>query len=124
MKENLNDGTMQDADVSLMSLKEELQQLRQLVEERVYPPDTILTAKEAATFLQVSIHTIYCYVTAKKIPFYRQLGYLYFSKIELVQWVKSRKGKSISEMLDGANYIAAQIKKGSSASNTNYPNDL
>ena len=48
----------------------------------------LMSITEAANFLNCSIPTIYNKVSKRKIPFHKQGKRLYFSKSELVKWVK------------------------------------
>jgi len=48
----------------------------------------LMSITEAADFLNCSIPTIYNKVSKRKIPFHKQGKRLYFSKSELVKWVK------------------------------------
>ena len=60
--------------------------------------DRILTVPEAATFLRVSIPTIYRLVHLKDVPVSKQGKRLYFSTLDLTDWVKAGKKKTITEI--------------------------
>ena len=51
--------------------------------------DTLFTIGEAAAFLNVSEDSVRVYVRAKYFPSYKKCKKLYFSKQELIEWVKS-----------------------------------
>lgn len=49
----------------------------------------IKSLKEAAAFIKVSDSTLYHYVGAKKIKFYKKHGKLYFFESDLIDFIKS-----------------------------------
>jgi excisionase family DNA binding protein len=51
----------------------------------------VLTPKEAADFLKISLPTLYQLKARNKIPFGKVGGQLRFIKSELVEWVKKAK---------------------------------
>ncbi len=53
--------------------------------------DELLTVKQVSKFLSLAIPTVYSLVQRSGIPFMKQGKRLYFSKQELIEWVK--KGK-------------------------------
>lgn len=52
--------------------------------------DEILTAKEAAEYLKISLQTIYQLKAAGKVPFKKIGGSLRFLKSELYNWLKEQ----------------------------------
>lgn len=60
--------------------------------------DQLLTVKEAAQLLELSVATIYGYVQRKEIPVMKRSKRLYFSKVELIAWIKAGRKKTISEI--------------------------
>lgn len=60
--------------------------------------DKLFTVKEAAAFLELSVPTIYGYVQHKQIPVMKRHKRLYFSKQELMDWIKGGRKKTISEI--------------------------
>jgi len=63
-------------------------------------PETgqFLTIKEAAAFLHLSVQTIYGYVSRSAIPVSKRGKRLYFSKQELIDWIKTGRKKTIAEI--------------------------
>lgn len=55
--------------------------------------DDILTKKEAARYLKISIATINRLMKEKKIPYSKVNGRVLFLKRDLLQWVESKKVK-------------------------------
>lgn len=60
--------------------------------------DELLTIKEAATFLDLAVPTLYSYVQKQKIPVCKKANRLYFPKAELIEWVKSGRQKTVTEI--------------------------
>jgi len=58
--------------------------------------DEILTADKAAFLLGVAVPTIYSYVQKNSIPYMRRSKRLYFSKQELMEWLKQGAVKEVS----------------------------
>ncbi|NCB44139.1 MAG: DNA-binding protein [Clostridia bacterium] len=53
--------------------------------------DELLTVDKAAELLTVSVPTIYGYVHKKSIPHMKRRGRLYFSREEIISWVRSSR---------------------------------
>ena len=70
-----------------------------------------LTIKEAATFLHLSIQTIYGYVSKSTIPVSKRGKRLYFSKDELTEWIKAGRKKTIAEINAEVNTYLTKKKK-------------
>ncbi len=56
--------------------------------------DKLLTIQETAEFLHVQKQTLYSYVSKGIIPHHKRAGRLYFSKNDLIQWVKDGNKRS------------------------------
>jgi excisionase family DNA binding protein len=70
-------------------------------------PDELLTIQQAAEFLNLSVPTIYSKVQYKQVPVNKQAGRLYFSKAELIEYVKEGRKKTQAELkAEAANYVA------------------
>ena len=65
-----------------------------------FQTDEPLTIERASEFLGIKKATIYQLVFERKIPFYKPNKRLFFSKIELMQWVFSNKIKTVKELED------------------------
>lgn len=66
--------------------------------------DSLLSIKEAATFLNLATPTLYGFTSKRIIPFIKRGKKLYFRRSELEQWLLEGKKQSISQ-------IAANIEK-------------
>ena len=67
----------------------------------------MITAKEAAKLLDVSMSSLYKMTHTNEVPFYKPGGNkLYFKKEELLNWILQRRVKSQSEIEQEAiNYV-------------------
>lgn len=66
--------------------------------DHFHQEDRLLNVKEAASFLELSVPTVYGYVQRKQIPVMKKHKRLYFSKKELTDWIKSVRKKTVSEI--------------------------
>jgi excisionase family DNA binding protein len=73
--------------------------------------DDLLVIKEAAKFLNLSVPTLYSKVSKKEMPYMKQGKRLYFSKSELVDYIKSGKVLSDREIEEQANNFLSNSKK-------------
>lgn len=76
--------------------------LLQSVKPEVKQSD-LLTIQEAATFLDLSKHTLYNKVNKIEIPYMKKGKRLYFSRSELMDYIKSGKIHSIQEIQEQTN---------------------
>lgn len=58
----------------------------------------LLTVKEAASFINLAVPTLYALVSRKEIPHSKRCGRLYFSKEELRDWVEEGRQKTRSDI--------------------------
>ena len=77
--------------------------------------DQLLTVKEAADFLNIAVPTIYGYVQRQEIPVNKRGKLLYFSKQELVEWIKAGRKKTVSEIEEEAVSGLISKKRGGKA---------
>ena len=70
--------------------------------------DELLTIESAAELLSVTVPTVYGYVHQRAIPFMKRRGRLYFSKVELLAWVKSARRSTVDEIK--ANALASLVR--------------
>lgn len=63
--------------------------------------ESFLSIEEAASFLKISIHTIYSKVSRKEIPSMKRNGRLYFSSKDLTEYIKSGR-KLTNDEVDAA----------------------
>ncbi len=60
--------------------------------------DQLLNVEEASKLLNLSIATIYSKICKKEIPFNKKGKRIYFYKQELMEWIKSGRVKTYTEM--------------------------
>lgn len=100
---NLNDLVEQTArrTAELLSSKNS-----QTISEKE-PKENFLTITEAASFLKISVNTIYSKVSRKELPSMKKNGRLYFSNLDLVNYLKSGR-KLTNDEVDAAaeNYLS------------------
>jgi len=74
--------------------------------------DRIITIQEVATFTHLSVPTIYGLVSRSEIPCMKKGKRLYFSKQELIAWIKSGRKKLNAEISEQADiYLAGRRTK-------------
>lgn len=97
-------------------LSTEVSEIKRLLLEQSsesnYDPEQLLTIKEAGEFLNLSVPTLYSKVQRAEIPVCKQGNRLYFSKLELLNWVKSGRKKTLSEIANEADESLAKRKGG------------
>jgi excisionase family DNA binding protein len=65
--------------------------------------DQLLSITEAAELLKLKISTLYSLNSCRAIPFSKVGKRLYYSRIDLIEWVKSGRNKTNSEIEANAN---------------------
>ncbi|MGA2406637.1 MAG: helix-turn-helix domain-containing protein [Bacteroidales bacterium] len=61
-------------------------------------PEEFLTVQETAKFLKLSVPTVYTMIHEKRIPFMKRSKRCYFSKADLVNYLKEGRKKSAGEI--------------------------
>ena len=75
------------------------------------PPEQLLTIQEAAKFLNLSVPTIYSKVSKGELPVMKRSKRLYFSSIELMEYLKAGRKKSNTEIeAEANNYLSKKQK--------------
>jgi excisionase family DNA binding protein len=67
------------------------------------PAEQLLTIQEAAEFLNLTVPTLYSKVSKGELPVMKRSKRLYFSSIELMQYLKQGRKKSNSDIKAEAN---------------------
>lgn len=62
-------------------------------------PDELLTVQQVASFLNLSVPTIYGLSQRHSIPVCKRGKRLYFSKQQLTEWIKAGRKKTIDEIV-------------------------
>lgn len=74
------------------------------------PQSDLLTIKDAARFLNLSVPTLYGKVSRREIPFMKRGKRLYFSRMELTDYIKSGKVLSDKEIVDQTDNFLSNSK--------------
>ena len=74
--------------------------------------DELLTIQQTAELLNLKVSTLYGLTSRKEIPHMKKNKLLYFSKRSILDWVKSGRRKSISEIAAEADEYLRKQKKG------------
>ena len=79
-------------------LTKEVSELKRLLIEKkeqptTYQPEQFLTIQEAADFLSLTVPTMYSKVVEDELPVIKRGKRLYFSNIELLEYIKNGRKK-------------------------------
>ena len=75
-------------------------------------PEQLLTVQEAAQFLNLTVPTIYSKVSKGELPVMKRSKRLYFSSIQLMEYLKEGRKKSNAEIEQEAEAYLSKNKKG------------
>jgi len=97
----------------IASLFEEVKQIKSLILETAATDtgDKLMSIQETSEFLHVKKQTIYAYVSKGIIPYNKRAGRLYFSKNDLIQWIKEGNKRSF-DVEEEAKNIISRRKRG------------
>lgn len=62
----------------------------------------LMNIKDAATFLHLSVPTVYGLVHSRSIPFYKRRQRLYFKKDDLDKWIAGGRRMTVEEIQQAA----------------------
>lgn len=75
-------------------------------------PEQLLTIQEAAEFLSLTVPTMYSKVSKGELPVMKRSKRLYFSRTELLEYLKDGRKKSNAEIEQEAKAYLLNKKKG------------
>ena len=85
---------------------ERIEKLLNLKDDLSINDNNLLNIQETAEFLNLKVATIYGHVHKREIPNNKVGKRLYFVKSDLIEWVKSGKRKTLSELkADADSYL-------------------
>ncbi|HCT71555.1 MAG TPA: DNA-binding protein [Bacteroidales bacterium] len=94
--------TLENLPRAVSLLFKKLDGIETLLKEKINNPqpeeDKLLTVKEAAAFTRLSVPTIYALVSKGSLPVCKKNKRLYFSKSELLEWIRSGRKQTVSEI--------------------------
>lgn len=76
------------------------------------PSDELLTVQDAAKFLRLSVPTIYTLISKGELPVMKRSKRCYFSKVELINYVKQGRKRTLAEIESEADTYLAKKNKG------------
>ena len=87
-------------DARLSNIESILQEIKlnPTVTEKQTDKDDLLTVKQAAEFLSVSVPTVYGLIAKGEIPVMKRSKRCYFSKVELMNYLKEGRKKTNNEI--------------------------
>ena len=95
--------TFENLPKAVTNLANEVSEIKRLLlsksnEQATEAPDQLLTVHEAAEFLSLAVPTIYSKVSKSEFPVMKRSKRLYFSRIELTEYLKAGRKKTLTEM--------------------------
>ncbi|MDP8217633.1 MAG: helix-turn-helix domain-containing protein [Candidatus Theseobacter exili] len=99
-------------------LTKEVSELKKLLlnnnnkQQSIESPEQLLTVQEAAQFLNLTVPTIYSKVSKGELPVMKRSKRLYFSSIQLLDYIKKGAKKSNAEIEAEAERYLSNSKKG------------
>ena len=103
--------TFDELPKAVTMLTNEISELKRLLLEKsdqhpTAPPDQLLTIQEAAQFLKLSVPTLYGKVSKRELPVMKRSKRLYFSRTELMDYLKAGRRKSNADIeAEAASYV-------------------
>ena len=94
--------TFENLPRAVTNLANEVSEIKRLLlsksnEQTTENPDQLLTVHEAAEFLSLAVPTIYTMVSRGELPVMKRSKRLYFSRIELMDYLKAGRKKTLAE---------------------------
>ena len=81
------------------------------IEQQQPAPDELLTVEQAAKFLSLSVPTIYGLIHRKAIPCMKRSKRVYFSKDELIKYLKEGAKVATDYAAEADNFLSTCKKK-------------
>lgn len=102
---------------AVTTLQETVNDIKRLLLEKNSEPqaeaDELLTVQDTAKFLSLSVPTIYGLISKGELPVMKRSKRCYFSKVELINYLKDGKRKTVTELETEADaYLSNRKRKG------------
>jgi excisionase family DNA binding protein len=108
--------TFEQLPQAISRLLEKLENIEQLIvtqNSSLQPEsDKLLTIKQAAEIIHLSVPTIYGLVQRSEVPVCKRGKRLYFSKQELTAWIMSGRKRTIAEIDEDVKNYYPSLKRG------------
>ncbi len=107
--------TFEQLPSAITQLYDKLSNIEKLLQDKGNDPqpetDELLTVQDVAKFLSLSVPTIYGLISKNELPVMKRSKRCYFSKIELINYLKQGRKKTIAETGKVAeNYVTSKTK--------------
>ena len=93
-------------------LQQTVNDIKKLLQQPTAPTDELLTVQDAAKFLSLSVPTIYGLIHKGELPAIKRTKRVYFSKFELMTYLKQGRKKTIKDFANDADTYLLTNKKG------------
>lgn len=108
--------TFESLPQAVTMLTKEVSELKRLLTDRQEQTPTtqtekLLSIQEAAEFLNLTVPTMYSKVSKNEIPFMKRSKRLYFSSVQLMEYIKDGRKKSNAEIEAEAEAYLSNNKK-------------
>jgi len=109
--------TFENLPKAVTNLANEVSEIKRLLlsksnEQTTETPDQLLTVHEAAEFLSLAVATVYTMVSRHELPVMKRSKRLYFSRIELINYLKQGRKKTLAEIATETDQYLSGKKKG------------
>jgi len=108
--------TFEQLPQAVTRLLEKLENIEQLIVTQNNSPqpeaDKLLTIKQAAEIIHLSVPTIYGLVQRSEVPVCKRGKRLYFSKQELTTWIMSGRKRTLAEIDEDVKNYYPSLKRG------------
>ena len=110
--ENITFDQLPRAVKLLFEKLEAIEKLLQMNTENSSGEDELLTVKDTAKFLSLSVPTVYTLISKGEIPVMKRSKRCYFSKLELLAYLKEGRKQTNSERKTGSeNHLKKQKRR-------------
>ena len=80
--------------------------------EQAKDTDELLTVQDTAKFLSLSVPTVYGLISKGELPVMKRSKRCYFSKVELINYLKQGRKKTLAETASEADQYLTKKKRG------------
>jgi len=86
---------------AVTTLQDSVNEIKRLLLEKSNEPqpqaDDLLTVQDTAKFLRLSVPTVYTLISKGELPVMKRSKRCYFSKVELINYLKQGRKKTLAE---------------------------
>lgn len=106
--------TFEQLPQAVAQLTKEVSEVKKLLQQRseqlaTPPTEQLFIVQEAADFLHLSVPTIYSKVSRRELPALKRGKRLYFSRTDLMEYLKAGRKKTYAEIeAEATNYLLKQ----------------